>query len=199
MMVTDAARAAVANAALNKVIDLSARLPASPFVRKAPNFSFCEFETFCALDFGGIFRRLSARYADETIYGMGLVDPLGRDYYRENYDFYGAFEIPASEIVGGYREALEYEPAGDLTGSLQFTPGVLCVAGSSADWAFWGERGRGVAVGWTADADVSWRDDADGFVSLREAVRSFVEPALGANLSATFVPRFLQTFGAGGA
>jgi hypothetical protein len=158
---------------LRPIMDLSARLPASPF-RRTGTDSLCEFERFRGGTFGPLLAALADQYNDEYVSGVS-VDP-DPEYYHEFYETFGAFRISASGVASAYWDALSYQPSDDATGALLFAADVLCVAGSSGSWAIWGERQIGVAVVRTDRSDLSWRQGSNLFVSPVAALRDFVEP-----------------------
>jgi hypothetical protein len=178
---------------LRAVMDLSVRLPLSPFRRMGTD-SLCEFERFRGGDFGPLLAKLAVQYQDEYVSGAS-VDPDADAYYRQYYGTYAAFRIPAAEVARGYWEALAYQPNDDPTGALLFAADVLCIAGSSGSWAIWGERPIGVAVIHTDLPDLSWRQGSTLFVSPAIALHDFVEPNFNRQpLSEEFRQTFIRNF-----
>jgi len=177
---------------LRQVVDLSVRLPASPFQRSGTD-SLCEFERFRGGNFGPILAALAGQYDDEYVSGVS-VDP-DPDYYQEFYETYGAFRISAADIASAYWDALSFRQNDDATGALMFSADVLCVAGSSGGWGVWGERQIGVAVLRTSGSDLSWRQESNLFVPPDAALRDFVEPNFNREpLPAEFREAFLSGF-----
>jgi hypothetical protein len=159
---------------LRRVVNLSARLPDTPFWSDEGTDSFCELEHFRSGLFGPHLEALAVQYHDEFVSGANLDE-----FFVDREDRYGtfsAFRIPSSQVAEQYYRALTYEPDDNLAGAMYFSAEILCVAGSSGSWAIWGERPIGVAIVRTVGSDVSWRDYSEWFLSPEDAIEAFIEP-----------------------
>lgn len=66
-------------------------------------------------DFGEVLRALVVKNDDDHVSGMAIVDSSPGLCYREHYGTSGAFQLEGVSVAGGYVEALDYEPGGDIT------------------------------------------------------------------------------------
>jgi hypothetical protein len=177
---------------LRRVMNLSARLPDSPFLSDEGTDSFCQDVSFNAGSFGPFLEALTLQFHDEFVSGARL-DPR---YFLDDEDLRGnfsAFHIPTSKVADQYWQALKYEPNDNGAYSIYSNWNVLCAAGSSGSWAIWGERMIGIAIVRTAGEDVSWRGDSDWFLPATEAIRAFIEPEFNVQpLSTDFRQSFLK-------
>jgi hypothetical protein len=161
---------------LRRVVNLSARLPDSPFLSDEGTDSFCEFEHFRSGLFGPHLEALALQFHDEYVSGATLQSEFYVDFEDRNGTF-AALHIPTSQVAGQYWQALRYEPDDKIADAMYFSAHVLSVAGSSGSWAIWGEQDTGVAIVRTVGSDVSWRDNSEWFLSPEEAIEAFIEPS----------------------
>lgn len=159
---------------LRRVVNLSARLPDTPFRINEGTDSYCEFLRFRGGSFGPFLEALATQFHDEFVLGANL-DEFFIDRENRNGTF-AAFHIPTPQIAEQYYQALTYEPDDNMAGAMYFSAEILCVGGSSGTWAIWGERVNGVAIVRTVGSDVSWRAYSEWFVEPEDAIRDFVEP-----------------------
>jgi hypothetical protein len=175
---------------LRRVMNLSARMPDTPFLSEEGTDSFCQFTRFRGGSFGPFLGALATQYHDESVSGAALEPEFYTDREDRNGTF-AAFHISASQIAEQYWRALTYERNDNPADCMYFQSDVLCVAGSSGSWAIWGERSIGVAIVRTAGSDLSWIHDSDWFVPPTDAIRAFIEPEF--NLQ-PLSEQFRQTF-----
>jgi len=183
-------------AELGRVLDLAARLPASPFRKKA-GFFFCEFEVFRNGDFGRALELLALGNGDEYVSGAAVVPDI-ESYYLPEYGSFASFRFPGETAVARYPEALAYEPEGDDTAALLYSADILAVAGSSGRWSAWGERELGVAIIHVDGSDPGWQPAGMHFgSSADDALYTFVEPSFSSgSIPRRFRKEFLANFAA---
>jgi hypothetical protein len=173
-------------------MNLSVRLPDSPFLSDGGTDSICEFGRFRGGSFGRFLEALAIQFHDEFVSGA-LLEP---HFYLDNEDIrgtYTAFHIPAAQVAEQYWRSLTFEPNDNAADAMMYSANVLCVAGSSGSWAIWGERIIGVGIVRTIGSDVSWRDDSDWFLSPSDAIHAFIEPNFDLQpLSMEFCQTFLR-------
>ena len=180
---------------LETVIDLAARYPMSPFRSDGGYFWFCEYEEFCGGRFGPLLKGLADRYGDRTIVGS-VIEPPPEILFNVASDEVAAFRLSASTIDSTYADTMTYVPSEGSSFDILMASHVLAVAGSSGQWAVWGERlGWGIAVLWTADADSSWLGTSQSFVTAVQAFGWYAEPNFLPEEMPSLRGAFMRSFG----
>lgn len=126
------------------VVELGARLPAWPFRPQAAFSQVIEYDRVLGGDFAAVLVALAQAYGDHTVATV-VLDPDVR-YYSEEYGTLPGFQVETASLEAGYGEGLRYEPDGDPTGALAYTANVIAIAGSSGQWALWGQRDWEIAL-----------------------------------------------------
>jgi hypothetical protein len=171
-------------------MNLSARLPDTPFLRDTGTDSMCDFGRFRGGWFGPFLQALAIQFHDDFVSGA-TIEPVAYINSEVRNGTFAAFRIPTSNIAVEYWQALKYPPNGNMADAMLDSADVLCVAGSSGSWAIWGERMVGIAIVRTVGFDVTWRGDSDWFLEPTDAIHALAEPNF-ERLPSEFGQKFLR-------
>jgi hypothetical protein len=122
------------------------RFPHQVFRCLPLTFYASAFEDLISSDFQPVADYLAAIYGDVCIAALS-VEPSAKDY-RGWHGFYGAFSLKLPHELENYTNQLAFNLGGTriIAHQVLFSSLVFCLAGSSGQWAFWGERDQGVAI-----------------------------------------------------
>ena len=144
------------------LIDLSATLPAWPFLDRGGVIDFCDQGHWHS--FGPVLLALATQHGDESV-AVAMVEPRQTVEAYVSDRAFAAFTLRASGIVEGYQHLAE-------TAELFTTADRLVFGGSSGQWAVWADREWELAIVYARVGPATWREAApDMFVdSLADAI-----------------------------
>jgi hypothetical protein len=164
-------------AEVESVIDVTRRLPHLPFRASCGPVDVCEFDRLLAGSFADVLCALMDAHGDDSIVLVAL-DPDPFSYCERKFP---AFRIARGDLMDGYWAQLNYELAGDTSGSIRDVSDTVALVGSTHTWSAYGQSDWDLTLVHSQAAQRPWLDDDDApFVSAREALEWFTE---------LFVPR----------
>lgn len=179
----------IVTAAVERVLQVSSRLPEWPFRVPLGNADFCQFSLAIEGPFGAVLEALVDTHGDASV-SLAVLDPSPM-YYRDNYGSYPVFTVPAAGISQTYWHYVTYEPNADPTGAVAYTANVVGVAGNTGAWAVWAERSWDMAIVMSQIVGGPWTSVDVDFVSAEDALAHYTEPnfkiALQTHERATFL------------
>ncbi len=101
-------------AEVESVIDVSLRLPHLPFRASCGQVDVCEFAMFLNAPFAGVLTALADAHGDESIV-LVTLDPDPFSYCERKFP---GFRIARGDLEHGFWAQLNYELAGDTSGSI---------------------------------------------------------------------------------
>jgi len=164
-------------AEVESVIDVTRRLPHLPFRASCGPVDVCEFAMFLNAPFAGVLTALADAHGDESIV-LVTLDPDPFSYCERKFP---GFRIARGDLEHGFWAQLNYELAGDTSGSIVDVSDTVALTGSTHTWSAYGQGDWGLALVHSQAAERPWLDDDEvPFVSAREGLDWFTE---------RFVPR----------
>ncbi len=158
------------SATVISLVDPSVRLPTLPFRAPGGRVAVGEFTRLLGVDFVPVFQALADSHGDTSI-AVAVIEPTV-SYFNEGFGFFPAFTVATHELDDGYWDGLRFSPSHDPTGEIGESADVLAIAGSSQEWAIWGQRSWDLALVWTV-ANGPWLDAGVPFADAMTALVDF--------------------------
>lgn len=178
---TDSEFGAVMSGMLDTV-DISARLPNSPFRRRTGYIVACEFDVVRDREFAPVLADLAARHGDEQVTMFTVVpEPY---WYRKEFGAFPAFEFSGDVPWEEYVDGLVTERFGP---SITDIGDVIVITGDTGGWAVWTERDREYALVWSLHPFGPWAHNDRWFGAPAEVVGWFRNP------DPKFIPYFTDS------